>query len=47
MDSWWELGEHSGYDGNNLALHRITCPFCKERGNFNVAHHVEKKKPNA
>jgi sarcosine oxidase delta subunit len=46
MQSWWELGEWSGYEGSKLALHRITCPFCDERGNFKVAHHAEKKKPN-
>ncbi len=46
MDSWWELGEHSGYSGGELALYDITCPFCMERGNFKVAHHAEKKKPN-
>lgn len=46
MQSWWELGEWSGYQGAQLALHQITCPFCDERGNFKVAHHAEKKKPN-
>ena len=30
MDSWWQLGEGSGYAGHALALHRITCPFCEE-----------------
>jgi hypothetical protein len=46
MDSWWELGEASGYDGTDLALWRINCPFCPARGNFEVEHHVEKKRPN-
>lgn len=46
MDSWWQLGEWSGYDGSTLAMWRITCPFCKESGNFTVAFHAEKKKPN-
>lgn len=46
MESWWGLGEGSGYDGDKLALFRITCPFCSERGNFKVAHHAERKKPN-
>lgn len=46
MDSWWQLGEWSGYDGNNLAMWRITCPFCMESGNFQVAFHAEKKKSN-
>ena len=46
MDSWWELGEWSGFHGNELALFRITCPFCMEKGNFKIVHHAEKKKPN-
>jgi Domain of unknown function (DUF4145) len=41
--SWWEFGEHRGYDGDELATYRITCPFCSEKGNFKVAHHSEKK----
>jgi hypothetical protein len=47
MDSWWQLGEGSGYRGEELALYQITCPFCMERGNFKTAFHVEKKKPNS
>ena len=46
MQSWWELGEWSGQRGSELALYEITCAFCGERGNFKVAHHAEKKKPN-
>ena len=46
MQSWWELGEWSGQRGTELALYQITCPFCEERGNFKIAHHAEKKKPN-
>lgn len=46
MESWWELGEWSGQQGTQLALHQITCPFCMERGNFKIVHHAEKKKPN-
>jgi len=46
MDSWWGLGEWSGYDGEKLALYRITCPFCGEKGNFETEFHAEKKKPN-
>jgi len=46
MASWWDLGEHSGFHGGELALFRITCPFCLERGNFRTVHHVEKKKSN-
>lgn len=45
-NSWWDLGEWSGHHGGKLALYQITCPFCMERGNFVVAHHAEKKKPN-
>jgi len=44
--SWWDLGEGSGYQGNELELYRITCPFCLETGNFALAFHAEKKKPN-
>jgi hypothetical protein len=46
VNSWWSLGEHSGYRGQELSLHRITCPFCNESGNFKVVAHAEKKKPN-
>ncbi len=47
MQSWWDLGEWSGQRGDQLATYQITCPFCEERGNFKVAHHAEKKKPNS
>jgi Domain of unknown function (DUF4145) len=47
MASWWDLGEHSGYRGTDLAHFEITCPFCFERGNFEVIHRVSKKKPNS
>src|SRR5262245_28592637 len=46
MSSLWSLGEHSGYSGQELGLHRITCPFCEERGNYKVVAHAEKKQPN-
>lgn len=46
MNSWWDLGEWSGYSGRDLALYNITCPFCTEKGNFSVAFHAEKKKSN-
>jgi hypothetical protein len=46
MNSWWDLGEHSGYQGSELTLHRITCPFCEERGNFEIAFRGTKKQPN-
>ena len=47
MNSWWEMGEHTGYSGNELAVHQIVCPFCDERGNFQRSYHAEKKKPNS
>ena len=47
MDSWWQLGEGSGHRGESLATHQITCPFCMERGNFEIAFHAEKKKANS
>jgi hypothetical protein len=47
MDSWWQLGEGYGYQGNELQLYRITCPFCMESGNFKRIFHAEKKKPNS
>jgi hypothetical protein len=47
MDSWWDLGEFRGFEGDQLALYRITCPFCAERGNFSVAAHLDKKKANS
>ncbi|HBO3781259.1 TPA: DUF4145 domain-containing protein [Pseudomonas aeruginosa] len=46
MNSWWDLGEWSGYSGSDLSIRRIECPFCSERGSFEVEHHAEKKKPN-
>jgi len=47
MSSWWQLGEGSGLLGEDLALYKIECPFCNERGNFERAFHAEKKKPGA
>lgn len=47
MSSWWELGEGSGYSGSELATYRITCPFCMEKGNFDLKHRSAKKKPNS
>lgn len=46
MDSWWKLGEWSGYRGSELAHNEITCPFCGECGNFSVEFSAQKKKPN-
>ena len=45
VDSWWELGEGMGNQGDKLEMWRITCAFCNERGNFALAFHGEKKKP--
>jgi len=44
MESWWELGEGGGYSGYAMEVWRLTCPFCKEKGNFMLAHHAEKRK---
>ncbi len=46
MDSWWSLGEWSGFAGSKLALYKITCPFCSEQGKFSTEFHAEKKQPN-
>jgi hypothetical protein len=43
MSSWWEFGESAGYNGDTLALFRITCGFCNERGNFEPVHHLDRK----
>jgi Domain of unknown function (DUF4145) len=40
---WWSLGDHSGYDGETLALYRIECGFCGERGNWELSHHQERE----
>jgi hypothetical protein len=42
MSTWWDLGEHAGYDGAKLALHRVTCAFCNADGNFETIHHEAK-----
>jgi Domain of unknown function (DUF4145) len=47
MDSWWELGEGMGQQGDKLQVWRLTCAFCNERGNFALAYHGEKKKPTS
>ena len=44
MNSWWQLGEHGGQTGKDLAVYQITCPFCMETGKFETAFHAEKKK---
>lgn len=47
IHSWWELAEWAGQSGKDLNLRNIECPFCNERGNFQLEHHAEKKKPNS
>lgn len=47
MDSWWELGEGMGFQSDKMEVWRLTCAFCGERGNFALASHGEKKKPNS
>jgi Domain of unknown function (DUF4145) len=43
MQSWWELGEWTGYSGGDLAIHNITCAFCLEGGNFRKLNHWQKE----
>lgn len=47
MESWWQLGEGSGFGGDDLEVWRITCAFCLEKGQFARVFHVEKRKPNS
>lgn len=47
MRSWWDLGEGSGFSGKTLEPYRLTCPFCLERGNFELEHRAQKKKANS
>jgi hypothetical protein len=44
---WWDLGEWSGNPGQVLRTHSITCAFCGVDGNFEVLHHLERKKPGS
>jgi uncharacterized protein DUF4145 len=43
MTSWWEFGEHTGYNGSDLSLFRVACAFCNTKGNFENAHREQKK----
>jgi hypothetical protein len=43
MFTWWDLGEGSGYQGTDLATHRLTCAFCNTQGNFSLAHRESKQ----
>jgi hypothetical protein len=47
MESWWQLGEGSGYSGNKMEVWRLKCVFCSEKGNFNCIFHEVKQKPNS
>jgi hypothetical protein len=47
MNSWWELGEGMGWQASKLEPWRIECAFCGEKGNFTLAFHEEKRKPNS
>lgn len=46
MNSWWELGEHGGFQADKMEVWRLTCAFCGEKGNFGLAYRAEKKKAN-
>jgi hypothetical protein len=45
MTSWWEFGEWTGHEGNDLHLFRVVCAFCNEKGNFERVHREQKKHP--
>jgi len=47
MSTWSQLGEGSGFSGGGLSTYRISCSFCLEKANFEIAFHAEKKKPNS
>src|ERR1700694_5099321 len=47
MNSWWDLGEGSGFDGAKLALHQIICPFCEVQGNLERVAHYVKQNPRS
>jgi hypothetical protein len=45
MQSWWEFGEGTGYDGAD-PYYRLECAFCGQRGKFTIVSHVQKVEPN-
>jgi hypothetical protein len=47
MESWWELGEGSGFSGDKMDPWRLTCAFCGEKGHFLLKFHGEKRKSNS
>jgi Domain of unknown function (DUF4145) len=34
MESWWDLGEGSGYDGSEPHVAGLACPYCSYQGNL-------------
>jgi hypothetical protein len=40
--SWWDLGEWTGHDGEELATYGILCAFCGEKGNFEIVQRLER-----
>jgi hypothetical protein len=44
---WWDLGEWTGYPGDELETHNISCAFCGAKGNFGIVEHLTRKKPGS
>lgn len=42
METWWEFGEGTGYSGDELAVYRLRCAFCRATGNFSLTHREKK-----
>lgn len=47
MNNWWSLGEGYGQRGSEFGAYQLQCPFCMERGNFELEHRAVKKKSNS
>lgn len=47
FDSWCDLGEGIGNQGDKPELWRIECAFCGVKGNFELAFHGERKNPTS
>jgi hypothetical protein len=45
MESWWELGEGSGYSGREPALALLACPYCGYKGNLERMHRAVREHP--
>jgi len=43
MDTWWDLGEGSGYRGADLDTNRLICAFCNIEGNLSRVHRESKQ----